>query len=194
MFGSLSDGQADVVRQFVKSRVVHDLGAGDGRLSKTLITLCGAKHVIAIDKNGLATRSVRKWRANKGRLTWKGSRPFADCAQERPEVAFLAWPSNYETPGLVTILENAPIVIYLGSNVNGTACGNQELFLHLTKREVLAHVPDARNTLTVYGPARVTGRPLTGEEYAALATCYNADLPPLSFQEAEEMTKLYANA
>ena len=37
------------------------------------------------------------------------------------------------------------------------------------KREVLAYVPDPRNTLIVYGPRRVT-RSLLGEERAGLYT------------------------
>ena len=43
------------------------------------------------------------------------------------------------------------MVIYVGSNTSGNSCGTNALFAHFRERDVLAYVPERRNTLIVYG-------------------------------------------
>jgi len=74
-----------------------------------------------------------------------------------PKMALVSWPLWNPLPGLVTLLEQVETVLYLGKNTDGTVCGPEDFWLHMLEREVLEHVPDRRNVLTVYGP--VTGKP-----------------------------------
>src|SRR6185295_6166075 len=68
--------------------------------------------------------------------------------------------------GLSELVRRANVVIYLGKNTDGTVCGGGGLWCELIQREILSYEPDPKNTLIVYGPARV-GRELRGEEFAA---------------------------
>ena len=99
----------------------------------------------------------------------------------------MSWIVNWDM-SIVKVLADAEIVIYLGKNTDGSACGYDKMWEHLRSREVLAHVPDRRNTLTVYGP-RVIVRPQTGEEIAFLH-----DHKVLSFERAEYKSKFQNGA
>ena len=177
MYGTPTKEQARVIRPFVRGKVVHDLGAGDLRLSKRLRSW-GAERVVALDKK--LPRKIPEG------VDFKEGY-FKDFT-EAPEVVWLSWPVNHEAPGLVGILERTPLVLYLGTNTNGTACGGQDLWRHLRTREVLAYEADLSNTLIVYGVNRVE-RGLCGEEVAALD-----DSKWWTFQEAEKASQLQVNA
>jgi hypothetical protein len=82
---------------------------------------------------------------------------------------------------LPELLVEAEIVIYLGSNTDGTACGTRGLFTFLVHRRLLAHVPFQPNSLLVYGEPGARECPLVGEEYAILSGKY------LSFDEAQKV-------
>lgn len=156
--GRVSEAQQSVVTEYVRGQIVHDYGAGNLDLSLLLLRL-GAEHVVAVDE--LVRPSSRNY---PPRLTVVKSK-FADYSKTS-EVAFVSWPVNWPM-GLHVLLERTPRVIYLGSNTNGNACGYPKMWLQLAGREVLAHVPDAHNTLIVYGPRKVR-RPLLLEEKGAL--------------------------
>ena len=155
MFGALTPRQAEVVRAYVSGKRVADLGAGDLRLSRELLRL-GAIEVDAIDRHLPARAPKRIHRIEAHFHDWRGV----------PEVAFVSWPVNWEV-GLPAVLRRAPTVIYLGTNVGGTVCGDEYLWRYLTTREVLAYEPDPSNSLIVYGPKEVERR-LVGEEWAGL--------------------------
>lgn len=158
MYGRLSDAQRAVVARHVAGKTVHDLGAGRLGLAATLIEL-GAKKVLAVDKEPAWTNTPKT-----GVQYVRGY--FRDYAPSSIPVAFASWPQNAAT-GLHRLLEQAPCVIYLGSNVDWSSCGYPLMWQQLSAREVLEHVPDRPNTLIVYGPARIE-RPGLPEEYAAL--------------------------
>jgi hypothetical protein len=156
-FGSLNNAQREALREFVKDKQVHDLGAGDLTLSIELLTL-GARLVVAIDKEAHLGASP------PGIVTVKTY--FEDYAFPI-DVAFMSWPRNTMDFGLVRLVSGASVVAYLGKNTDGTACGYPLLWNHLRNRKVLAHVPDRTNTLIVYGEEEY-GRNLIPEEFAAL--------------------------
>ncbi len=160
MFGRLNDKQAQTVRRFVEGRTVHDLGAGSLSLARDLIGL-GAEKVVAVDCH--FPERVRK--TAKVEMVQRAFADFEGC----PEVAVVSWPVNWAGIGLADILAKTPIVLYLGTNTGGTACGGDDLWGHLTRREVLAYVADRENTLIAYGAGQVR-RMLYGEELAALDT------------------------
>jgi hypothetical protein len=95
----------------------------------------------------------------------------------------VSWPVNYEKVGLADIVDRTDTVLYLGTNVGGTACGGRDLWEVLSRREVLAYEADPINTLIVYGAGK-TNRMLYGEELAAL----NVDRQWM-FEEAEKASK-----
>lgn len=156
-YGTLTDQQLEVLGRFVTGQVVHDLGAGDLALSRTLL-LQGAEKVYAVDK------ALPRKSPDPNIVLVPG---YFHHYPAVPTVAFVSWPSNYADMGLVRVVERSQRVIYLGCNTEGTSCGSLMLFEHLCQREVLAHIPDRQNTLIVYGPATVSRKPL-GEERAAL--------------------------
>ena len=156
-YGHLSPAQRKALKPFIQGQHIHDLGAGDQVLSQQLLRL-GCTHVTAVDKQPSASKRFN-------RITWVTS--YFVHYHDPLDTAFLSWPQNYRQPGLVSILERSRLVIYLGSNTGGSACGDRDLWLHLTSRELLAYSPDPANTLAVYGPARTTREP-QGEELAAL--------------------------
>ena len=154
-YGRLTEAQAEIVRTYVAKKWVADLGAGDLSLSRELLRL-GAACVDAVDTK-LPPRAPKR--------VLRHPCYFHDYVGS-PEVGFVSWPVNWDV-NLPTVLRRIPTVLYLGTNVGGTACGDIELWRYLTTREVLAHSPDRENTLTVYG-SREVERELTGEEFAAL--------------------------
>jgi hypothetical protein len=162
-FGLLTKRMMECLPPFIADREVWDLGAGDLDYANTLMHL-GAAHVIAIDKSDRG-----------GALRPKKGIEFR-CALFRqveppPEgigVAFVSWPVTYAITGLVDLVKRADVVIYLGSNMGGSACGPRELFEHLGQRELLAHVPHRQNSLLVCGGPCERRTP-TPEEYAALS-------------------------
>lgn len=159
MYGQLSPEQREVVAAFVRGKRVIDLGCGNCALTNVLIETCGAEHVIALDYKMPPREDVPK-------IAFVNSL-FEDYDSEVPEVALLSWPVNRPLPALLRLVEQAETVIYLGKNTDGTSCGWRGLYEHFSGRAVLRHLPDRRNTLTVYGWPEAD-RPLTGEETAAI--------------------------
>jgi len=168
----LSSPQARVVRRFVHGQTVMDLGAGDLKMALTLVDL-GEHRVIAVDRHPLPDSPDSRV---------QGLQSYFHNLTERAKVVLASWIVNWRC-GIVDILADAEIIIYLGKNTDGSACGYDMMWNHLRSREILAHVPDRKNTLTVYGP-RVVVRPLTGEEIAFLH-----DHTVLSFEHAEHESK-----
>lgn len=159
MYGQLSPEQREVVAAFVRGKRVIDLGCGNCALANIMIETCGAAHVTAINYKMSPREDVPK-------ISFVSSL-FEDYDGEVPEVAFLSWPVNRPVPALLRLVERAETVIYLGKNTDGTSCGWLDLFEHFSGRAILRHLPDQRNTLTVYGWPEAD-RPLTGEETAAI--------------------------
>jgi len=111
-----------------------------------------------IDKEPSSPKVVREYFKDVGRT----------IKLLHPDVIHLAWPSNYDT-GMIHLLGTVPVVIYVGKNTDGSACGTPNLFACLRWREVLAYVPRQQNTLIVYGAIRKEPRKaLYHEEMAGL--------------------------
>lgn len=176
-FGRLSIEQAVAVRPWVLDRDVWDLGAGDCLTSVLLLGL-GARHVTAVDGELEGVSPLPG-------ITMSSSL-FKDISVAI-DVAFLSWPSNYLQPGLVSLLRRARVVVYLGSNVDLTACGHPTLFEYFTSRDLVCHIPRPRNTLLVLGKPLDTRRPPTGEEYAGMNNRIGGEI--LSFAESQLRTR-----
>jgi len=157
-YGRLYPSQRNFVEHAVRGKVVHDLGAGFLGLAHELLNL-GATEIIAIDRFEMpeATANIKRLQGY-----------FHDY-HEPIDTAFVSWPINWQDLGLLEAIDRASTVIYLGSNHDGNMCGFHEFWAHLRQREVLAHVPERRNTLIVYGPKHVEREELP-EEHAALNT------------------------
>jgi hypothetical protein len=175
-YGKLSKAQIDALSPYVRGTTVHDLGAGCMKLSRQLLDL-GASQVVAVDKEAPKRRSANP------RI--RVEHTLFSQFDESPDVAFLSWPSNHFLHGLADILRRARVVVYLGKNTDGTACGHWTLFSGLLLREALVYVPERKNTLIVYGAHRDTARVPLGEEMAAITQ----DARMWTFPEAEQATR-----
>jgi len=172
--GKLFPAQADALKPFIEGKDVHDFGCGDLELSHQLLDL-GASQIVAVDRHS-PSREILKAASPKIRFIPKYFHDF----REPVETLFLSWPVNWYDYALGEYIEKAKMVIYLGTNVDGTACGYPDMWDYLRTRRVLAHVPHPGNTLLVYSSEYIR-RPMVGEEWAAL----NQDRI-YSFEEAQE--------
>lgn len=178
-YGKFSIDQMSAVVPFLRDAKVHDLGAGTGELARQLVQL-GAKQVTMVDK-----APHDEWRTMH-LPTYKYVISYYHDYKDKIDTAFLSWPwTGGRDAGLDVLVKGARVVIYLGKNTDGTACGSAGLYQVLSGREILAHVPAYKNTLTVYGPRRVT-RPPTGEEMAGLMAHTGRSF---THEEAEEIVK-----
>ena len=157
MYGRLTVEQRAALPRFITGRVVTDFGAGDGSLAVRLVAL-GAKEVVAVDKHVIRFGVLPKIRPVMSNF---------DEFREPVDVAFVSWPQQFGTDALARVVAPASIVIYLGSNTDGTVCGHESFWQTLRHRRVMQHIPDRKNTLIVYAGDDVT-RPLLPEEFAAL--------------------------
>jgi len=162
--GLLTARQWTALAPYVAGKTVEDLGAGGWDLALQLLEM-GASRVIAVD---CCFRSDFLGDAPE-RIDVLG-RYFQEHlgSSVAPDVAFASWPDMYKSKGLEALMRRAPVAVYLGTNMDGVACGRRELFEHLVQRRVLAHVPASLNTLIVYGDVMGERRPLP-EEHAALS-------------------------
>jgi hypothetical protein len=168
----LNEMQAGALKSIVTGLIVHDLGAGDLSLAEHLIDF-GALHVVAIDKEPLP-------RMHSSRITY--SRGYFEQYYDPIDVAVVSWPPTY-CIGLPSLVKRARVVVYIGKNTDGTACGSSELFGHLLTRELSVYLPDRHNTLICYGNPTSEIRKPQGEELAAISCCRAA--PVLHFEEVE---------
>lgn len=163
MFGVVTAEMEALLVPHVQGKVVWDLGAGNLWHAQMLLRL-GALRVVAVEKECLP-RGIRDPRVEVLHAR------FDEVVVPRAgiDVAYLSWPVNHDhIPGLEALLSRSHKVVYLGSNVGGTACGGSDLMWYLASREVLGHVPHEQNSLAVYGEGSAMGRALLPEEWAAL--------------------------
>lgn len=158
-YGRMNARQRRAVADAVRGETVIDLGCGDLGWAAMLVGECQAERVIAVDKAPcLINLAPDKIEVVESRFEYYDG--------VIPDIAFLSWPMNHPMPGLLRLVEQIPIVIYLGKNVDGSACGWPGLFEHFSGRALALHMPHHGSTLTVYGEP-CDARQLTGEEIAA---------------------------
>jgi hypothetical protein len=133
-----------------------DLGADDLSGTRALLDL-GANQVLAVDRNPMPKTDDPRIRTEVN---------YFHNLTEACEVILASWIVNWHV-NVEHLLNQADIIVCLSKNTDGILCGYPQMWEHLCQREVLAYVPDAHNSLTVYGPRQVE-RPKTGEEIAAL--------------------------
>lgn len=173
----LSENQLCAIEPYIRKQIVYDLGAGDCS-SSTLLLSRGASRVMAIDKDDQRTGYPDFLRMGFDQLA---------AVVKDIDVAFISWPVNHYIPGLLQLIRKTAIVIYLGSNTDGNACGHPHYFEDFRHRELLAYVPEKPNTLAVYGNYLDEPRSfekLRGEEIAAI-TIFQQDRI-LTFEEVEK--------
>lgn len=169
-YGRLNERQAKIVKRFVAGKVVTDFGAGNMGLSRTLLRL-GATRVIAVDQT-YTTNSITGgilWCCPDQSIEMVASAFRSFKRKKPPDVAFVSWPENYhQDEGLVGVVKDAGILIYLGKNTDGQACGSPAFFRHQLRRPLLAHAKDPCNTLIVTGPLNGIERRPTLEERSGI--------------------------
>lgn len=161
-YWSLTKEQAEVVRALVVDRNVVDLGAGDLSFSEQMVKF-GARSVRAIEPREPRWGHVLGPKIQLIQATMKETPP------QKADVALVSWPSTYSplTWEYTPHFDQADTVIYVGNNVDGTACGTATLFQYFLTRELIEHVPDRRNTLLVYA-GKCPERQPVGEELAGM--------------------------
>jgi len=160
MFGQFTPEMHKAIGEAVDNQVVWDLGSGWLYHSQMLLDL-GARRVVAIDK-------CLKTKSKDPRVTIV-EKCFSDVESPHEEiVAFLSWPDNHPLPGLIPLLAVSKTVVYTGRNTDGNSCGWGDLFKHLLRRELLAHVPHPKNSLLVCGEILDEYRPPPPEEFAGI--------------------------
>lgn len=174
-YWNLNKSQCEVLRETIRGRTVHDLGAGDLSLSRELLRL-GARDVVAIERSRdalegaswMASLRTRK-RTGPGKISVRNEdfRGF-DQTGKTVEIAVISWPWTH-CENLVRILRRAEQIIYLGKSTDGIMCQGFGIFEHMAERAVSWQVQDRKNSLIVYGSTCGLGaRRLYGEEIAAL--------------------------
>ncbi|MDO8640852.1 MAG: hypothetical protein Q7R33_04860 [Nitrosarchaeum sp.] len=163
MYGYLNRAQKNIVQKIIQDQDVYDLGSGDFGLTMILKEL-GAARIAAIDKIPYQYPQL----PHDPNIHYICGLFSELKMPEHIDITFLSWPVNYNA-GILHWLKISSIVIYLGTNLNGTACGTPGLFKHLRTREILANEFDRRNELIVYGPNKVK-REMLREERAAICT------------------------
>jgi len=160
-FGHLTKPMEAAIRALVEGQRVVDLGSGDLAYAERLLRL-GASHVWAVDKHYLNGRPPE----SQPNLTVVPGY-YVDVGPNLPlfDVAFLSWPSNQRMPGLIEILERTKVVIYLGSNTDGSACGFSRLYEHLVGRRLIVAMEHRRNTLIAVEESLSEPRIPTLEEF-----------------------------
>lgn len=158
-YGKITNEMEVALRPIVRGEAVYDLGAGDLQHARHLLRL-GARHVVAIDKE------PPRPTASENITVLGGYFDQVPIPTDGIAVAFVAWPINYRTPGLVAWLAAARVVVYLGHNFGGSSCGNPELFEHLLSRRLTGWVAHRANTLIVVDEPLSAPREPTPEEAA----------------------------
>jgi hypothetical protein len=171
LYGKPSQAQREALQPYVQGLHVHDLGAGTHPHYMALELLAlGATGVTAIDpKESLPPEDPRIQVVCASLL---------DLVGLAPDVGFVSWPPR-TAEGLLSILEATKTLVYLGKNTDGVSCGFPELFQLMTRRGLLAYVPDRQNCLIVLGGYLQGAREPTGEERAGMHS------PSLSYEESE---------
>jgi hypothetical protein len=177
VYGTLTEAQAKFVREVVRGRRVHDLGAGICTCAKLLLQW-GATEVIAIDKERYKV-------APEPGLTIVQAyfEAYINAHPTEPiDVAFVSWPANRLDGDLIRLVSLAKTIVYLGKNTDGSMCGDPHLFKYFLSRRLEKYIPDPRNALIVLGEVGSGFRPPQGEELAGLLSFDGA---MLSYKEAE---------
>lgn len=177
----LSTDMQQTLLPFVKGKRIWDLGAGSD-LKVAIMLRCLGATVIAFDKEVMHRRDE----ASDIQTHQCRFQDIEGLHLPLPDVTVVSWPvNNYNCDALIPLLTQIPVVVYLGKNYDGTACGTLGLFDLLRKRELLAHVPHRANSLLVVG-AHLEGRKraLTPEE---VAVWYGRDLTVMTWDQVQEM-------
>lgn len=179
--GTLNDGQAAAVAAAINRRQVADIGTYAGRLAERLLEL-GASGVDCISDDELPLLPPNH------RIAYTRVRDYETVFSTgligQPQLLFMNWPVDKNDWGLLDIVQQATLVIYLGSNIGGNACGSHELFRHFIRRELLVYEPGRHNSLLVYGASTGKARRPVGEEWGALSRRF--DIEPIHFEQMEE--------
>jgi len=163
-WGELTHESRVLLRPVMQGHRVWDWGAGDLQLSRALVKL-GVREVFAVDSKDIGVRRIPP------KIQFIQT-CFADAPLPQPDdISVVSWPPNYALPGLVERLEITELLIYLGLNDKYTTCGNEKLFQHFLRRDLLVYINCGRDVLIMLGKKLKTPRFPTPEEAAALERC-----------------------
>lgn len=196
-FPRLSRAQVDTLLPIVRGHEVYDLGAGALQFTRALAP--HAQRVVAVEQalpEGLVDALQLPNNVEVREMTFA-----AMLAERRPgiDVAFVSWPDSVTTwPAtarctLVQLLHEANVVVYIGCNMDGWACGSQALFKELMSRELLAYEPSpAHHNMVIVGDPPAEGRQPTAEELAG--SLNDGRMRPLSYSQAHALASMTPKA
>ena len=133
--------QKSVLKEVIFGRTVLELGCGDGSLAMWCAQ--HASHVTAVDRYPDFPAIPPE------NITFKSL--YFDACVDLADVLLLSWPPNYNCNGLMHHVYKHATIAYLGKNTDGTACGSNEMWGTLVRRDLIKSVPDRKNTLLIYG-------------------------------------------
>lgn len=153
----LTEEQQAVLLDFVKNDTVFELGCGDLSLARLMATR--ARTVFAIDKQ----------RPDNLKNLPDNLQFFCNYYDELHLPEFVdclvtCWPVTNKCKGFVDAVKRAFRVVYIGCNTDGAACGEHDLWLHLTKRMLYKEVRHERNCLHCYSLVTHTDSQFRSEE------------------------------
>jgi hypothetical protein len=140
---SLTDEQRAVLLNFVKNDRVFELGCGDLSLARLMATR--AKTVFAVDKQ--RPENLDNLPDN---LQFFCNYYDELRLPEHIDCVVACWPQTNKSEGFMAAIKRAFRVVYIGCNTDGSACGDYDLWLHLTKRMLYKEVRHERNCLHCY--------------------------------------------
>ena len=162
----------ELVKPIVFQRRVWDFGSGHRAPMLQTIQRLGAAKAQLVDKDMVIPPIVPSGFGVGVRQHLLFRELLQDIGKlktlEGDDVALIAWPPNSGADGLAELMNWFNHVIYIGCNSGGTACGDLDLWNHLTSREVIHYVPRLKNSLIVYGTMNYRPRALIQEETWAL--------------------------
>jgi len=149
-YWNLTDKQYGALARHVQGQVVCDIGAGTGLLAYHCVKKWGAKKVYLVEKTWFARKDYKE-RFKEPLMVWLcDDINKVQLSKKKFDVALLSWPVNMLAIDFVSAIQRAKKIIYIGSNVEGSQCGNHPLYFWLTTRKVLEHYPYRKNTMIVY--------------------------------------------
>jgi hypothetical protein len=183
-FGHFTGPMLGMLRIAIEGRHVWDLGCGVSLNHCDTLFAAKAAKITAVEKENPNLRRVRQLRDSAGkRFSFKQMTFEKLLTEETPEidVAFVSWPHNAPSKivGLPRLLASASTIIYLGCNMDGSACGTPEMFSEFIMRRLIVSIPHKWNTMLILGERQDTQRMPTSEEMAVLtgALQYYEDEP-----------------
>lgn len=146
-WGVWCDEMKHKVKSIIYGRKVWDVGAGNGYDTYWMANN-GAFEVVSVDAAPLDKKLFRDFpHVTLVHEYFHNLLPIPDT-----DIVLVSWPHAY-SDGLVDLIQNAGMVIYLGKNFDGVRCGPDDFWAYVRyHRDILWSCSTDKNTMIIYGP------------------------------------------